>query len=257
MVAIVPPVYRTTAHVFHYRVIRKCVHVNPLRFISSHTFKMPKPSPFCAKIDSVSDLPHGKWISTKEIAYTDPAGNSRKWEMAVRNTRNTVAPAGEPNVDAVSIVALLRDSEDESYQPRILVVKQFRPPTALVVLEFPAGLVDPGEGIASTAERELVEETGYHGKFTHYSRMLFSDPGLTNANMVLAYLDVDVNDDRNKSPEPDLQDGEFIETTMLLLASLKSEIESLMEKEECTVDARLFHFAEGLHLARELQLCNT
>lgn len=42
--------------------------------------------------------------------------------------------------------------------------RQFRYPLRRVFLELPAGKIDPGEPIAQTAERELLEETGYRAR---------------------------------------------------------------------------------------------
>jgi ADP-ribose pyrophosphatase len=39
--------------------------------------------------------------------------------------------------------------------------RQFRYPVGRVMLEFPAGKIDPGESSLATAQRELVEEIGY------------------------------------------------------------------------------------------------
>ena len=56
---------------------------------------------------------------------------------------------------AAAAVAITDDS-------RIVMVKQFRYPTGRVVLEIPAGKIDPGEkDPAGTMIRELKEETGY------------------------------------------------------------------------------------------------
>lgn len=55
---------------------------------------------------------------------------------------------------AVVIVPLLDDG-------RLVMERQYRYPLGQVLLEFPAGKVDPGEPTAITASRELVEETGY------------------------------------------------------------------------------------------------
>lgn len=43
----------------------------------------------------------------------------------------------------------------------LLFEHQFRYPLGRVVLEFPAGKIDPGEAPLTTAKRELLEETGY------------------------------------------------------------------------------------------------
>ena len=44
---------------------------------------------------------------------------------------------------------------------KLLMERQFRYPLARVFIEFPAGKIDPGEDPATTAARELLEETGY------------------------------------------------------------------------------------------------
>ena len=55
---------------------------------------------------------------------------------------------------AVLMVPVLDDG-------RLLVERQFRYPLDRVFLEFPAGKIDPGESPERTAQRELIEETGY------------------------------------------------------------------------------------------------
>lgn len=197
-------------------------------------------SPYDSKIESIENLEKGNWIQTRKINYVDPAGTKRVWEMAVRSTRTATT-----NIDAVCIVTILHKKD----QPKeIVLVKQFRPPTGKVMIELPAGLIDPKETIESTAVRELLEETGYHGTYKSRSVEVFSDPGLTNANMVLAYVDVDLDDERNKNPKPQLEDGEFIDTFTLPLKSLLVDLEDLMKKEGCSVDSRLYHLAFGLQL---------
>jgi ADP-ribose pyrophosphatase len=44
---------------------------------------------------------------------------------------------------------------------RVVLERQFRYPLQRVMLEFPAGKIDPGEPPLHTAVRELTEETGY------------------------------------------------------------------------------------------------
>lgn len=51
---------------------------------------------------------------------------------------------------------------------RIVMVRQFRYALGRETLEIPAGKVDAGEGIETCAQRELMEETGYHAEtITH------------------------------------------------------------------------------------------
>jgi ADP-ribose pyrophosphatase len=58
---------------------------------------------------------------------------------------------------AVAIVPLLDDG-------RLVLERQFRYPVGRVLLEFPAGKIDPGEDTLACARRELLEETGYHAR---------------------------------------------------------------------------------------------
>ena len=55
---------------------------------------------------------------------------------------------------AVLIVPVLADG-------RLIVERQFRYPLHRVLIEFPAGKLDAGEAHLATAQRELIEETGY------------------------------------------------------------------------------------------------
>ena len=55
---------------------------------------------------------------------------------------------------AVMVVAELPDG-------RLVLERQFRYPVQSVMVEFPAGKLDPGEDSLACARRELLEETGY------------------------------------------------------------------------------------------------
>ena len=77
---------------------------------------------------------------------------------------------------AVMVVALLDDG-------RLVVERQWRHPLARVMLEFPAGKIDPGEPPFECAIRELNEETGYRA--TEWARagilhnaIAYSDEGI-------------------------------------------------------------------------------
>src|SRR6056297_1524195 len=43
----------------------------------------------------------------------------------------------------------------------IILIKQYRYPTQKVMLELPAGKIDPGENPEESINRELAEETGF------------------------------------------------------------------------------------------------
>lgn len=58
---------------------------------------------------------------------------------------------------AVMVVPLLDDG-------RLVLERQFRYPAGRVMIEFPAGKIDPGEPVWECGMRELLEETGYRAR---------------------------------------------------------------------------------------------
>ena len=62
---------------------------------------------------------------------------------------------------AVMIVPLLTDT---AVDMRVVLERQFRYPVDRVMVEFPAGKLDPGESVLACAQRELQEETGYRAR---------------------------------------------------------------------------------------------
>jgi ADP-ribose pyrophosphatase len=54
----------------------------------------------------------------------------------------------------------------------LLFERQFRYPLGCAMIEFPAGKIDPGELVETTARRELLEETGFvAGEWRHLGVM--------------------------------------------------------------------------------------
>lgn len=60
---------------------------------------------------------------------------------------------------------------------KVVMVKQYRKPVERVVLEVPAGKIDPGEEPIETAIRELREETGYSAGKTDYLTKMYPSVG--------------------------------------------------------------------------------
>jgi len=66
---------------------------------------------------------------------------------------------------AVMIIPLMQDAQGGL---RLVLERQFRYPVGQVMIEFPAGKLDPGEDGLTCARRELLEETGYSA--THWAK---------------------------------------------------------------------------------------
>ncbi len=106
---------------------------------------------------------------------------------------------------AVAILALLDDG-------RLIMERQFRYPPRQEFIELPAGKIDQGETALQTAQRELLEETGYVAKeWTH----------LTTAWPCIGYADERMEYFLARGltqQERKLDDGEFLEVFELSLS---------------------------------------
>lgn len=101
--------------------------------------------------------------------YEGRSVNLRVDKVVLPSGRETTREVVE-HVDCVAIVAL--DSEGNA-----LLVRQFREPVGRVLLEIPAGGIEPGEEAQESALRELEEETGYHAGKVKRLGGFYSSPG--------------------------------------------------------------------------------
>lgn len=180
-----------------------------------------------ARIDRSELLCSGKFLAYKKIFYTDSRGVSRQWEAVDRT-----GSSGEAH--AVFIVAkIVPDNE-------IILVRQFRPPAGKLMVEFPAGLIDPGENAATTAIRELYEETGFDGKVLYTTAGGYSSPGMTGESIVLAAMEIDGSKyPGDMLPGNHQEECENIEVFRVKIDALADFIRQ-MEAEGCGIDSKIY-----------------
>jgi 8-oxo-dGTP pyrophosphatase MutT (NUDIX family) len=88
--------------------------------------------------------------------------------------------AGRELIEHPGSVAILALDE----QDRVLLIKQYRHPAGALLWEIPAGLRDvAGEPVWQTAQRELLEETGYRAADWHVLADFFSSPGCSTERL--------------------------------------------------------------------------
>ncbi|SJZ79024.1 8-oxo-dGTP pyrophosphatase MutT, NUDIX family [Enhydrobacter aerosaccus] len=86
----------------------------------------------------------------------------------------------------------------------LVLVEQYRHAVKRVLIELPAGNVDPGESSETAARRELLEETGYADGLWYDLGALFPVASRFT-NEVRAYLALDVR--RIGAPKPDASEN--------------------------------------------------
>ena len=68
---------------------------------------------------------------------------------------------------------------------RVCLIKNFRAAVDETLIELPAGTLESGEDPARTAERELLEETGFRAARVEHLHTFFTSPGVLDERMHL------------------------------------------------------------------------
>jgi ADP-ribose pyrophosphatase len=127
-----------------------------------------------------------KWLNLFDVRVADEGGQMRRWQLATRQPEPKCLSGKFSRPDAVVIAA--RHVQDG----RIVLTREYRVPLADYEIGFPAGLVDPGEGVEEAARRELLEETGLAVvRFVKISPILYSSAGMTDESVTMVYLECD------------------------------------------------------------------
>lgn len=128
----------------------------------------------------------GKLLTVKQDQVTLPDGRQASREYIVHQ-------------GAVVILPLFDDYS-------VLLERQFRYPLRTHLWELPAGKIEPGEGTLATAQRELLEETGYVASQWHFLQVLHPCVGYADERIEL-FLARGLTHEGHPG-----EDGEFIET---------------------------------------------
>ena len=178
------------------------------------------------KVVKEETLWEGKFIKAVLISYEDHTGTIRQWEAISRINCNGV----------VVIIPVTEKNE-------VLIIRQFRPALDNYVIEFPAGLVDPGEDIIAAGLRELIEETGH----TSDNVFLFTEGVISTGintekwNVLLAVNTIKAPENVCRKHKPD--DNEDIETLTVPLDNVYDTLQKFSLNGD-EVDLRIFGLLE-------------
>lgn len=115
--------------------------------------------------------------------------------------------------------AVLARDKDE-----LILIRQYRKPIEVELLEIPAGKLDPGEDPLDCAVRELEEETGYRALNMEKVGRIYTSPGFSDEVVHLFYADDLVEGVLNRD------DDEFMELERIPV----KEIPSLLSQGKIT-----------------------
>ncbi len=133
----------------------------------------------------------------------------------------------------IMVIPLLKNSEG---QDCFLMVKQYRHGSDSVTLEFPAGMVDPGEVSMDAVIRELSEETGYVSESIVKVGEVNPNPAFME-NKTSTYVARDLKKITGQS----LDEHEEIETLLVPVNEFDKMVGGPMVNSAITLQAYLFY----------------
>jgi len=177
------------------------------------------------RINRIETLLEGRFLSLEKVHFTDETGKERNWERVSR-----VNSQG-----AVMIIPHILPQDE------YVLVRQFRAPTQRYTIEFPAGLIDPGEDAGKTAVRELAEETGFEGRITEILPASYSSPGLSPETITTVKMSIDGNRYPEGLPQAHPEENEHIEVLRVPVSRLRAFLMERIASGDGT-DAKLFAY---------------
>jgi len=167
-----------------------------------------------------------KWLNLFDIEYRDRNDQVKKWEVVSRKAFPKCITGAFDPPDAVVIVPFHKDAK------KLVVIREYRVALAGYEYALPAGLIDEGENIETTARRELYEETGLElAEILKISPTLYGTAGMTDENFVMVYCDCEGT--------VSASGNEGTETIETFLVSLK-EAKNLLNDTQTKFDVKLW-----------------
>ena len=165
-----------------------------------------------------------KFVTLFAVSYSDRKGKARQWNLVGRGSQPKCVTGENRRADAVIIVPFHRG------QGKLVVIREFRIPVGDYQYGFPAGLLDPGEDLATAAGRELFEETGLTlERIYRSSPAVFSSAGITDESIAMVFAEV------SGAPSiRNLQDSEDIDIFLMD----RKDVQDLMRRNDTIFGAR-------------------
>lgn len=145
-----------------------------------------------------------KTIKSERI-YEGAIINLRRDEVTVQNG-TSMREIIEHNGGAVLVAV--------TSERKLVMVRQYRKPAGRVMLEVPAGKIDPGESAEAAAKRELKEETGYTAGKIKFLMQFYPSVGYSEEILYL-YLCTDLTPGETNFDENEAIDIEEYEISRL------------------------------------------
>ena len=179
--------------------------------------------------------PSGETLLASELIYDGRIVHLYKETVRLPDG-NTVVREVIKHPGAVAIVPIEQDS--------VILVRQYRLPTHQLLLEVPAGTLEPGEDPLVCAHRELQEEIGYKAASMQPLGGLYTAPGYTSE-----YIHLFIATGLTESKLTQDAD-EFIEVVRLPFDEALRLIENGTIRDGKTIAALLWAARRGTGLAK-------
>ncbi|UEX89125.1 NUDIX hydrolase [Staphylococcus ratti] len=155
-------------------------------------------------------MPFKETTLSKETIYKGKIIEVEKHLVELPNQQTSYREVVKHN-GAVAVCALTPDN-------KVILVKQYRKAMDKVLLEIPAGKLEPGENRKSAAKRELEEESGYIADDLKLIGEVYGSPGFCDELISIYFTD------SLKEGQMHLDDDEFVENVLYSLEEVEKAV---------------------------------